>query len=294
MAGALAVLAVIAIGYFVIADNTEQADAPVGGATSETSGPDTAASAAVPAAIKRRGSLTVPMATFYPPNEFLDADGKTIVGMGPDLARALGERMDLKINLKGVEFDTIVPDLAAGDYDMALSSFTITDERKSEADMVSYFRAGSGFFSNSDARTDIAGIEDLCGKSVAVASGVVQADDAKRQSEDCVSNGDKPVEVVEFDTQAEAVDAVRDNEVQLGIADSPVAAYLVKESGGTLAKVGEDYGLAPYGVLVNRSSGLTDAVQLAMQSLIDDGTYTKILESWGQEGGAVRRSKVNP
>lgn len=294
LAGFLAILAVIAISYFVIGDDTEKAEAPSAGATSEVSGLDSAAAAAVPAAIKRRGSLTVPMATFYPPNEFLDADGKTIVGMGPDLARALGERMDLRITLKGVEFDTILSDLVAGDYDMAISSFTITDERKGEADMVSYFRAGSGFFSNADARTDIAGIEDLCGKSVAVASGVVQVDDAEKQSEECVSNGDKPVEVVEFDTQAEAVDAVRDNEVQLGIADSPVAAYLVKESGGTLAKVGEDYGLAPYGVLVNQDSGLTDAVQLAMQSLIDDGSYTQILERWGQGDGAVTRAQINP
>lgn len=294
LVGFLAILAVIAISFFLVGDDAENTDAPAAGATSDVSGPDSAAAAAVPAAIKRRGSLTVPMATFYPPNEFLDPDGETIIGMGPDLARALGERMDLKIALKGVEFDTILPDLVAGDYDMAISSFTITDERKGEADMVSYFRAGSGFFSNADARTDIAGIEDLCGKSVAVASGVVQADDAEKQSEECVSNGDKPVEVVEFETQAEAVNAVRDNEVQLGIADSPVAAYLVKESGGTLAKVGEDYGLAPYGVLVNRDSGLTDAVRLAMQSLIDDGTYTRILERWGQEDGEVTRSRINP
>lgn len=286
-------LAVLAIGYFVIDDDTEKTE-PSDAEQASAVGVDPAAAAAVPEAIKRKGSLTVPMATFYPPNEFLDADGKTIIGMGPDLARAIGDRMGVKTSLKSVDFDTILPDLVDGDYDMAVSSFTITDEREAQADMVSYFRAGSGFFSNADARTDIAGIQDLCGKSVALASGVVQVDDAKRQSDECVSNGDKPVEVVEFDTQAEAVDAVRNNDVQLGIADSPVAAYLVKQSGGALAKVGEDYGLAPYGVLVNRDSGLAPAVQLAVQSLIDDGTYADILARWGQESGAVARSRLNP
>lgn len=291
---ALSVIALVVIGYFVVGEDAEKADTSGADPTSVEAGIDATAAAAVPARIRQRGSLTVPMATFYPPNEFLEPDGKTIVGMGPDLARAIGERMGLSVALKGVDFDTIVPDLAAGDYDMALSSLTVTDEREAAGDMVSYFLAGSGFFSNAEARTDIAGIEDLCGKSVALASGVVQVDDAERQSDECVSNGDKPVEVLEFESQAQAVEAVRSNEAQLGIADSPVAAYLVKQSGGALAKVGEDYGLLPYGVLVNRESDLTQAVQLALQSLIDDGTYKSILERWGQEDGAVSRARLNP
>lgn len=256
-------------------------------------GVDATAAELVPASVRESGTLVIPMATTYPPNEFFAEDDTTIIGMGADVARAIGQRLDLDFDLRSTSFDSIIPGLVDGKYTMAISSFTDTKEREEQVDMVTYFEAGTGFFTRSDGPVELSGLSDLCGKSVAVPIGTVQADDARAQSDRCESDGREPVVVEVLPNQAAATEAVDVGVADLGMADTPVAAYIVKNSEGTLSKVGEDFGVAPYGIAVNMDSNLAPAVQAAVQSLIDDGTYLKILERWGLEDHAISRSRIN-
>ncbi len=256
-------------------------------------GVDATAAELVPASVRRSGTLVVPMATTYPPNEFFAEDDTTIIGMGADMARAIGQRLDLDTDLRSVPFDTIIPGLVDGRYLMAVSSFTDTKEREEEVDMVTYFQAGTGFFTRADGPVELTGIGDLCGKSVAVPVETIQADDARAQSDECESDGKEPVEVEELPNQTAATEAVDSGVADVGMADTPVAAYIVKNSEGTLRKIGEDFGVAPYGVAVSKDSKLAPVVQAAVQSLIDDGTYERILERWGLEKDAISRSRIN-
>lgn len=255
-------------------------------------GVDDRAAETVPPEVRDAGVLKVAMTVGYPPNEFYYQGGETIVGMDPDLARAIGQRLGLETEMVNVTFEEIIPKVKAGEYFLAMSSFTITPERRKEADMVSYFLAGTGFFTNDSAPKTFDGLEDLCGESVAIVSSTVQVDDARRQSRRCVRAGKEPVDVNVFLEQDDVTEAVRSGASTYGMADSPVAAYLVKQSGGVLVKVGKDYGLAPYGALVNRQSRFAGSVRAAIQSLIDDGTYLEILDRWGLAGGAIKRSSV--
>src|SRR5213595_3279391 len=86
--------------------------------------------AEVPAAIRNRGTLTVAADATYAPNEFIGPDGKTVVGMDPDLVKALGEVMGLKVKVVNATFATIIPGLQAKRFDMGASSFTDTKERE--------------------------------------------------------------------------------------------------------------------------------------------------------------------
>ncbi len=254
---------------------------------------DEAVAKLVPAEMAKRGKLVVAMDASYPPNEFFDEDGKTIIGMDPDYAKVIGQTMGLEVELKNVTFDAILPGLAAGKYDLAMSSFTDTTEREKTVDMVTYLIAGTKFYTSADKPTEISGLEDLCGKTVAVEKGTTQADDAEAQSKKCEKAGNDPVKVDVFPDQSGANLAITSGRAEIGMADSPVAAYIVDQSDGKLKATGEDYGTAPYGIAVNKDSGLTEAVLAAVKATISGGQYVKVLEKWNLADGSIDEPKIN-
>jgi polar amino acid transport system substrate-binding protein len=243
----------------------------------------------VPAAIKDQGTLTVAMDASYAPNEFFDEDGKTIIGTDADLADAIGTVLGLDVEKKNATFDSIIPGLAADKYDIALSSFTDTKEREQTVDMVTYLTAGTGFYTLADKPTEVTGVADLCGKTVAVQKGTVQQEDVEAQNKKC----DDPIDLKVFTQQTDVDLAITSGRAQVAMADSPVASYAVKQSDGTLKSTGEDYDTAPYGIAINKNTELAPAIQAAVQVLIDDGTYAAILKKWGLESGAITESKIN-
>jgi polar amino acid transport system substrate-binding protein len=260
-----------------------------------SAGADPAVVALVPAAVKSKGTLTVAADASYAPNEFIGTNGHTVVGMDADLSKALASVMGLKADVVNATFDTIIPGLASGKYDLGASSFTDTKAREKVVDFVDYFEAGTSFFTKASGGTSITGLADLCGKSVSVESGTTEETDAKAQSAKCKAAGKPAVNVLVYPTQSAANLALSSGRVQISMADSPVAAYQVKQSNGAFKLVGDTYGTAPYGLAIAKSLGITKAVQAAVQALIKDGTYTSILDKWGVQSGAIPASdaKVN-
>jgi polar amino acid transport system substrate-binding protein len=228
----------------------------------------------------------------YAPNEFIGSDGHTVVGMDADLSKALGALMGLKVNVVNATFDTIIPGLAAGKYDMGASSFTDTKAREKVVDFVDYFQAGTSFFTKASGGAAVTGLASLCGKSVSVESGTTEESDAKGQSSKCKSGGKPAVNVLVFPTQSAANLALSSGRAQVSMADSPVAAYQVKQSNGAFKLVGQTYGTAPYGLAIPKSSGLTKAVLAAVKQLMSNGTYTSILAKWGVQSGALPAGQV--
>lgn len=247
----------------------------------------------LPSAIAKSGKLVVAMDASYSPNEFFDKDGKTIIGMDPDLAVALGQAMGLNVELKNVTLDAILPGLAAGKYDIAMSRFTDTKESEKTVDMVTYLTAGTKFYTSAADPTEIGGLKELCGKTVAVEKGTTQADDVAAQSKKCKAEGRRPVKISVFPDQSGANLALISGRAQIGLADSPVAAYIIKQSGGKLQATGTDYGAAPYGIAVNKGAKLTDAVLMAAKALFVGGQYSAILEKWSLSDEAIDQPKIN-
>jgi polar amino acid transport system substrate-binding protein len=249
--------------------------------------------AEVPAAIRKKGMLIVAADASYAPNEFIASDGHTVVGMDPDLAHALGAVLGLKMNVVNANFSGIIPGLASGKYGLGMSSFTDTLARQKIVDFVTYFSAGTSFFVKTQGGPAIETLANLCGHTVAVESGTTEQADATAQAAKCAKTG-KPKETVSaFPDQSSANLALSSGRAQVGMADSPVAAYQVKQSKGEFKLVGKAYGTAPYGIAVPKGSGMAPPILAALKVLMADGKYLAILKSWGIASGAISDPKIN-
>ena len=287
--GLVALLTALALGLGACGDDDSSSSDT---ATTSSGGADAKVAALVPAAVKSKGTLIVAADATYAPNEFIAPDGKTVIGMNADLAKALAEKMGLKASVRNATFDAIIPGLAAHKYDLGMSSFTDTKEREETVDFVTYFSAGTSFFTQADGPA-IETLADLCGRKVAVEKGTTQADDATAESKKCTSAGKPKVSLLIFPDQNGANLALSSGRAEVGMADSPVAAYQVQKSDGAFKLSGDSYGTAPYGIAIPKDTDMAEPVLAGVKALMADGQYTKILEKWGVESGAITDPVIN-
>ncbi len=255
---------------------------------------DPSVAALVPASIRKAGSVTVAMDATYPPDEFVAANGHTIIGMDADFNAALGSVMG--ITWKGVNatFDTIIPGLLDGKFEVGNSSFTVTSAREKQVSFVSYFQAGEGYYVNASSTLKLNGLASLCGKTVSVETGTTEQSDAQSQNTACKKAHKPGVSVLSFADQNQANLALSSGRAQVGFSDSQVAGYIVEQSHGQFKLDGPAFGVAPYGFAFPKSSGLPAATLAAVKVLMKDGIYAKILDKWGVQAGAIRNPSINP
>jgi polar amino acid transport system substrate-binding protein len=275
-------------------------DSDTGGGTTETTAAaptvDEALAAKVPDAIKSDGKVLIGVDASYAPNEFLDADGKTVVGWDVDLFNAVAAKLGLKTEWQSATFDAIIPGVQSGKYEMGISSFTINDERKQQVNMVSYFSAGTQWGTKKGNPTGIQP-DNACGKKVAVQTNTVQDTDdlSSVRQKQCKSDGKPAITIDRYQRQDQATAAVVSGKDDAMLADSPVLAYAVKQTNGQLELLGDIYDAAPYGYVIKKDqTEFAQAVADAVAALITDGTYKTILEKWGVEAGAITDPAVNP
>jgi polar amino acid transport system substrate-binding protein len=257
------------------------------------SGADAKVAGEVPAKVKSKGTLVVAEDASYAPDEFIGSDGHTVEGMDADLAKALAGVMGLKADVKNATFDGIIPGLAAGKFDLGMSSFTDTKEREKTVDFVTYFSAGTSFYVKASGGPAIGSLADLCGRKVAVEKGTTEQTDSTAQDKKCKAAGKPGVQVSVFPDQSGANLALSSGRAQVGMADSPVAAYQVKQSNGQFKLSGQPYGAARYGIAIPKGNGMAQPVLDAVKVLISDGRYTAIMSKWGLQSGAITDPTIN-
>jgi polar amino acid transport system substrate-binding protein len=246
----------------------------------------------LPESIKSAGVIKIGTDPTYAPNEFLAADGKTVQGFEVDLFNQVAAKFGIKTQWEPSKFGSIITGVTGKKYDMGISSFTINPERMKEVDMVSYFNAGTQWATQPGNPKGI-DPENACGKNVAVQTGTVQeTDDLPVRQKKCGSN---KINVLSYDSQAQATSAVVTGKADAMLADSPVGAYAVKQSGGKLEPLGDIYDAAPYGfVLPKGETEFGQAIVEALKQLEQEGAYKAALEKWGVEQGAISDFTVNP
>ncbi len=255
---------------------------------------DPALAAKVPADIKSTGKLIYGTDASYAPNEFLGEDGSTIQGFDVDLGNATAAKLGLTGNFVNATFGTIITGVNKGKFNAGMSSFSITDERMKQVNMVSYFNAGTAWAAKSGNPSGITP-ENACGKTVAVQKDTVQVEDLEKRSTACKNANKGEITLQQYSLQSEATTALVSSKVDAMAADSPVIAYAIKQS-GQIQQVGEVYDSAPYGIAIAKNATGTEfapVVQAAINALIADGTYKQILDKWGVANGAVKESKLN-
>jgi len=274
-------------------------DGTEGGGTATTQGEapavDQALAAKVPAEIKSDGKILIGTDSSYAPNEFLDTDGKTVIGFDVDLFNAVAAKLGLQTEWQSAAFDAIIPGVQSGKYEIGVSSFTINDERKQQVNMVSYFSAGTQWGTK---QGNPAGVQpdDACGKKIAVQTNTVQhTEDLPKRQADCKSAGKPAITIDAYQRQDQATAAVVSGKDDAMLADSPVTAYAVKQTNGQLELLGDIYDAAPYGYVVKQDqTDFAQALADAVKALVADGTYKTVLTKWGVEAGAIDNPAVNP
>jgi polar amino acid transport system substrate-binding protein len=289
---------VLAVGLIAAGCGSDDDGSGGGGSTATTTAApavDEALAAKVPDAIKSDGKLLIGTDPTYSPNEFLDTDGKTVVGFDVELFNAVAAKLGLKTQWQPSKFADIIPGIQSGKYEIGVSSFTINDERKQQANMVSYYNAGTQWAAKKGNPTGIQP-DSACGKKVAVQTATVQeTDDLPQRNKDCEAAGNPKITIDSYQDQGQATAAVVSGKDDAVLADSPVMAYAVKQTNGQLELLGDIYDAAPYGYVVEKDQAdFAQAIADAVKALITDGTYKSILEKWGVQAGAIDNPAVNP
>jgi polar amino acid transport system substrate-binding protein len=251
---------------------------------------DDAAVALLPTEVADSGVLTIGTDAAYPPNEYKDSAGAPI-GWGIDLAIAIAGKLGLEPDFQISKFDNIIPSIVGQKINMGQSSFTVNAARMEQVDFVNYYEAGVQWASAVGTEVDP---NNACGLRVAVQATTVQdTDESPAKNDACVAAGLAPIEKLQFDTQDLATNAVVLGQADALSADSPVSLYAISQNEGKLQAAGETFDVTPYGLAVAKSSDMAEAIQAALQSLVDDGTYDDILNEWGVADGGISTITIN-
>ena len=272
------------------------------GGTEETGAPeapsveaDEELAALVPDDIAEAGTVKIGVEASYPPGEFLDEDGETVLGFNVDLLDAALAKLGLEGQWEPTAFDSIIIGVNTGTYDLGSSSFTITEERMEQVNMVGYFSSGTQWFAQAGNPAEV-DPDNACGMRVAVQADTTHDTDIEARSEACVEAGEDPITIQKFENQPLATETVVSGVNDASLADMPTSAYALEQTGeGVLEFIGEQYDAAPYGILTHKEDEeLAEAIAAAFNALIEDGTYEEILQEWGVDAGGLESSEVNP
>lgn len=282
----IAAIAVISLTGCV--DNsTPSPDAPSSAAVSAK---DDAAAALLPADVAASGKLVIGTSPNYAPNEYKNEAGDPI-GWGIELASAIAGKLGLEPQFTIARFETIIPSIVGGTIDVGESSFTDNATREEQVDFVNYYVAGIQWASGIGKDVDP---DNACGLTVAVqATTYEDTDEVPAKSAACVAAGKEPITKLPFDTQDAAANAVALGQADAFSADSPVTLYAIEQLKDKLQLAGETFDVAPYGLAVAKDSGMAEAVQAALQSMVDDGSYAALLDSWGVGDGGLTTITIN-
>ena len=244
----------------------------------------------VPEAIKSSGKLIIGVNIPYAPNEFKDPEGK-IVGFDVDLMNAIAGTLGLTPEYREADFAKIIPSIQGGTFNVGMSSFTDSKAREEQVDFVTYFSAGTLWAQPAGGTVDP---ENACGKKVAVQATTVQeTDELPARSVKCTDAGQPAIEIIPFDSQDAATNAVVLGQADAMSADSPVTLYAIKQTNGKLVQAGEVFDSAPYGWPVEKGSPLAQSLLQALEHLIETGQYKEIAANWGLEEGMIDKPVIN-
>ncbi|MEV8020986.1 ABC transporter substrate-binding protein [Streptomyces sp. NPDC086554] len=253
-----------------------------------------AAAELLPSDVRERGTVSLATAVGGSPpgNTYLE-DGKTIVGQDADFAEAVAKTLGLKLKREAASFEAILPALDSGKYDLGTGNFGVTEERRKTIDFVTYINDGQGFAVRDDSKLKkVTDFEQLCGLNVATGAGTtfeVTLEDNKHVCEDA---GKKPYSVKTYAEQSAIWGSLQQGRSDVVMSTINGLRYGVAHQEG-LKFLGE-YHRLDVGFAFKKGTRLAPAFQAAVNQLIEDGTYDRILKKWDTQGSAIAESRISP
>ncbi|MFJ8691761.1 ABC transporter substrate-binding protein, partial [Streptomyces roseolilacinus] len=220
------------------------------------------------------------------------------IGVEPDIACLVADVLGLKPHINTVSWENIFVGLDSSKYDVGFSNITVTEERKEKYDFATYREDNLGFEAKKGSGLKITGPEDVAGKRVAVSSGTNQEKLLVEWSKANEKAGRKPVDVKYYQNDSDTYLALQSGRIDLYLGPNPTAAYHAATTGktevvGTYSGAGSTLqGLIA--ATTKKDSGLAKPLADALNHVIENGTYAKVLQRWGLSDEAVTTSTINP
>lgn len=246
----------------------------------------------VPEEYRDEGSFTVSTNPDVPPIKFVDSDGE-ISGVNTDLLRAAGDIMDLEARFEKGSFDSMIPGLEAGRFDV-IGSIGDYEERQETIDFIDYVYAGTGIIAGSEYEMDEALPEELCGSSIGYITGTQPQGLTDAASEECEAKGEEPIAGTNYPDAAGAVLAVKSGQEDAAWIDMPAVLYNAAQEPDIFKVIYtvDDPGI--YGIGVSKDNEeFREALHAALLELESNGGYTEILADYGLEEIALEGLPLN-
>jgi polar amino acid transport system substrate-binding protein len=246
--------------------------------------------ALLPNSVASRRVLRVAIPTNEPPTQFYKEGTRYLTGVNPDIARLIGEALGLEVEIKVVNFDSIIPGMAAGRYDMTVSSMTPTDKRIAVIDFVDYMQIGNAIVvAKGQPRLTQ---EALCGRRVGVLIGSYQlTTNIPDYDQKCVATGQPPIDAAQFQDTRQAISALTSARLDAVLADSPILEFATTQDPDVV--ISENYDFTPVAVGVTKEPPLVNAVAAALDTVITSGAYHEVLAKYGLDSATITQARVN-
>ncbi len=222
------------------------------------------------------GQLTMATNAQFPPYEYYEGD--TIVGVDAEIAAAIAEKLGLELVIEDMEFDSIITAVKSGKADIGLAGMTVTAEREEEVSFTESYATGVQVVIVPE-DSEITSVDDLFVEGADYVIGV-----QRNTTGDLYSTWDLEDEglatIDRYSKGADAVQALITDKVDCVIIDNEPAKVFVEEVEG-ITILETEYVTENYaGAMSQDNEALYEAVNTALQELIDDGTVQAIIDTY--------------
>ena len=220
---------------------------------------------------KKEEKKTLVMATNaeFPPYEYHEGDA--VVGIDAEIAKLIADKLGMELKIEDVAFDSIIPGVQAGKYDMGMAGMTVNEERLKSVNFSDSYATGVQVVIVKEGGS-IASLDDIAGKKIGVQTSTTG---------DIYASGDFGDEnVVKFDSGAAAVEALKSGKVDCVIIDNePAKSYVAANEGLKILET--EYAVEDYAICFAKdNTELQEKVNAALNELIADGSVQKIIDKY--------------
>ncbi len=259
-----------------------------------------AAAALLPAKVRDRGTLVVGagFGSGSVPLGFYADDNKTPIGLEIDIAYLVAQALGLQAEIQVTSWENLFVGLDSAKYDVGFSNITVTEKRKQKYDFATYRKDDIAFEAKKGGTWRVTSGKDIAGKTIAVSSGTNQEKILVDWNEANIKAGLPAATIKYFQKNTDTYLALSSGRIDGYFGPNPSIAYHVKTSGET-ETIGKFSGAGPtlqglIAATTKKDNGLVKAYQAAIEGVIADGSYAKVLDRWNVSTEAVAKSEINP
>ncbi len=251
----------------------------------------------LPADIKTAGKMISVNNGSFPPYEIVEGP-TTMTGASADLTEALAQLLGIKIEHATVSgLSGVLAGIKSGRYQLAIGPIGDYPDRQAKNDFIDFVQEFVVFAVQKGNPAQINGLDDTCGKRIAVMAAGSAEQVIRKQSQVCTDAGKPAVTVQSFTDQPSSILAVRSKRSDAFFSSQAPLVYFVDQAHGQLELTGQGkkngFGDIFQGTVVPEDSELGKVVLDGYKALFANGTYAAIMKKWKLDGNMISAPGVN-